>query len=104
MYNELLKTIKQAAVEAVNSSKPAGVYYGTVISKTPLKIRLSQTIILTKEHLKLTKAVMDYNTNITLPSGTVSATVKNGLQVGDKVIMLRMQGGQGYLVIDKEVE
>ncbi|QIB68643.1 DUF2577 domain-containing protein [Aminipila butyrica] len=35
-------------------------------------------------------------------SGTKSFTVLNGLRTGDKVILLRVQGGQKYIVLDRE--
>lgn len=33
--------------------------------------------------------------------GRKSITIHNGLEVGDEVLLLRMQGGQKYIVIDK---
>ena len=36
-------------------------------------------------------------------SGRKSITIHNGLAVGDEVLLLRMQGGQKYIVIDKVV-
>ena len=36
--------------------------------------------------------------------GTKEITIKNALVVGDEVIMIRMQGGQKYIVMDKVVK
>lgn len=36
-------------------------------------------------------------------SGKKEITIHNGLKVGDEVLLLRMQGGQKYIVIDKVV-
>lgn len=33
--------------------------------------------------------------------GKIQVTVHNGLVVGDEVILLRQQGGQKYIVVDK---
>ena len=37
-------------------------------------------------------------------SGTKTFTVHNALAVGDEVVMIRMQGGQRFLVLDKVVQ
>ena len=86
MFNadDLLKLIKKTAVEAFNASKPTDVVFGKVISVSPLKIKVDQKLILTSAQLVLTKTV----TNDVLISG-------------DEVIMVRMSGGQKYIVIDK---
>lgn len=123
---ELMKTIKKAAVDAVNASKPVEICFGKVTSVSPLKILVEQKMTLGKEQLVLTRNVTDYKTYITggnvqdyyytgsnlsgsapvSPShvhaiGKVQITVHNGLVVGDEVILLRQQGGQKYIVVDK---
>ena len=40
--NELVKAVKQAAVEAVRAEAPVAVCYGTVTSASPLKIQVDQ--------------------------------------------------------------
>lgn len=81
----LVQLIKQAAVEAVEASKPAVVLFGTVSSISPLTIYLEQKRTLTKSFL------------------IISDKAKN-LAAGDGVIMIRMQGGQKYIVLDKVVD
>ena len=39
---ELVKMLKQTALDAVDAKKPAAVYYGTVLSAAPLKIDVEQ--------------------------------------------------------------
>ena len=84
--NQLLQMIKLAAIEAVEATKPCGAVYGTVKSKAPLTINIDQKITLTSSFLVVTN------------------TVKDILSVGDTVVMLRIQGGQQFLVLDKVVE
>lgn len=123
---ELMKIIKRAAVDAVNASKPVEVCFGKVTSVSPLKILVEQKMTLGKEQLILTRNVTDYKTSITggnvqnyyytgsnlsgsapvSPShvhamGKLQITVHNGLVVGDEVILLRQQGGQKYIVVDR---
>ncbi|MCD7864037.1 MAG: DUF2577 domain-containing protein [Lachnospiraceae bacterium] len=120
---ELIQTIKSAAVDAVNASKPTTVCYGTVISASPLQIRIDQKTTLGTNQLVLSRNVSDYETTVTVEweteetgggsdeaafdshahsiSGEKTITIHNGLAAGDAVILLRQQGGQKYFVVDK---
>ncbi len=124
---ELVKTIKRAALNAVNASKPVEVCFGKVTSASPLKILVEQKMTLGEAQLILCRNVTNYKTSITggnihnyyytgsttdlgtapvSPShvhamGKIQVTVHNGLVVGDEVILLRQQGGQKYIVVDR---
>lgn len=125
---ELVKTIKKAATEAVKADKPVEVCFGKVTAANPIQILVEQKMTLGKAQLILTRNVTDYRTRITggntqnyyytggsppdaptapvSPShvhaiGTIEITVHNGLVVGDEVILLRQQGGQKYIVLDR---
>jgi hypothetical protein len=65
-YTELLSTIKQAAVEAVEADKPVNVCYGKVTSASPLKILVDQKMTLGEGQLVLTRNVTDFSTSITV--------------------------------------
>lgn len=154
MYNanDLIKTIKHAAIEAVDSTKPVKITFGEVISTSPLKIKVEQKLVLEKEQLILSRNVTNYKTTILLNFNTDNVTlnfenthnhtikgntgkneehfhdisitsseknitfsnthnhsvnkeitveIKNGLQEKDEVILLRMQEGQKYIVLDR---
>lgn len=120
---ELLKTIKKAAIEAVQASKPAEICFGKVTSASPLKILVDQKMTLGKGQLVLTRNVTDFQTEVTVDwltenksggsgydafaihnhpiKGRKKITVHNGLGVGDEVILFRQQGGQKYVVVDR---
>lgn len=127
--NGLVDTLKRSAVEAVEAGKPVNVYFGEVISVSPLKINVEQKMILGEKQLILSRNVTNFKTKITAgniqnyyytgdinsgtapvsPShihavGTIEITVHNGLAVGDKVIILRQQKGQKFIVIDRMVK
>ena len=51
--NELVRLVKQAAVEAVRAGAPMAVCYGTVLSPSPLKIQVDQKKILGEAQLIL---------------------------------------------------
>lgn len=62
--NSLLDLIKEIAIKAVNAEKPSAFFYGTVLSVSPLKIKLDSNLILTKEFLVVPKSLTDYKVNI----------------------------------------
>lgn len=100
--NDLVKLIKKAAVEAVNASDPTTIRYGEVISANPLQIRIDQKLILGTAQLKLTRNVTDYETEMIVNGGTKQTyKVFNALKTGEKVLLIRMQGGQTYIVVDR---
>ena len=121
--NELVRALKRAALEAVNASKPMDVRFGRVQSVQPLEIYIEQKLQLKEKQLVLTRNVTDYETEITVDTvtgnqgggsgdsafashnhsitGRTKITVHNGLVVGDKVVLLRLPGGQKYVVWDR---
>ncbi len=81
---ELVKLIKRAAVDAVEATKPVNLCFGMVESVGPLRISVEQRMTLSGAQL--------------IMPGSVAALP---LSAGDKVILLRQQGGQKYFVIDR---
>ena len=47
--NELVETLKRAAVEAMQATKPVNVYFGEVVSAAPLKINVEQKMMLDRK-------------------------------------------------------
>lgn len=154
MYDtsDLLKIIKQAAINAVDATKPVNIVFGTVISTSPLQIQVEQKLTLGKEQLVIAKHLTNYSTTMNIYMDTDSKTVsfdfshehninlktdkqenhthnvngnidnkelkgskthnhtingdfnviiKNGLMIGEIVILVRMQEGQKYIVLDR---
>lgn len=119
----IIKKIHKAAVEAVESTKPVNVCFGEVVSVSPLKINVEQKMILGKKQLILTRNVTDFSTMVTVDwstenksggtgegsfashshkiTGKKKITVHNDLAVGDDVILVRQQGGQKFIVLDR---
>lgn len=124
-----MQTIKQAAMEAMEEGAPVALMYGIVESASPLRINADQRLPLDEDSLILTSNVKDYKTylsfdnptikniaknysmedvsgtnyKITFQDGSVrnEITIYNGLKKGEKVILLRIQGGQQYIVLDR---
>lgn len=84
----LVKTIKRAAVEAQEATKPVQICFGKVIEIRPLKVLVEQKLYLGEAQLVLAQSVTE-------------ADVRGGLVAGDEVILLRQQGGQKYIVMDR---
>lgn len=137
---DFVKTIKQAALDAVNAAKPVEVCFGKVTSVKPLKILVEQKMTLGEKQLVLSRNVTDFKTEVTVKwkseshsiphnhninltdsdgdsitgstenqdiphiheiTGRKEITVHNELVVGDEIILIRQQGGQKYVVLDR---
>lgn len=118
-----LSDVKRAAVEAVAADKPFALVYGKVTSVAPLKIQVDQKLELSTAQLGLTNAVRDYTVRMTVDhetentaggsgdssfashkhayKGTKAFRVHLGLKAGEQVLMLRTDGGQKYIVLDR---
>lgn len=126
----LIEIIKQAAIEAVAASNPCAIMFGKVISTSPLKINVEQRLTLDESHLILTSNVRDYKTKISFDNPGIKNIVKNysmddvpgtdyklsyqqsiqneitvynGLKMNESVMLLQIQGGQKYIVLDRVV-
>lgn len=97
---KLLEAMKRAAMDVWENGKPCNWYFGTVISTSPLQVQIDQKLLLSAEQLVLGRHVTDYKVAATL-DGKKDIIIHNSLAVGDKVILLRRQGGQEFLVLDK---
>ena len=100
---DILEMIKTAALEAIEHSKPVNIVYGTVVNDEPLSIKIDQKQILSSEHLIISRNFTDYKIRVSAPNpiGNTELTVYNKLKKGEKVILLRKQGGQQYLILER---
>ena len=140
---DLVQSMKKAALEAVNASKPAGVIFGIVMNIDPLEIDIEQRMTLGPDQLVVCQHLTDYTVEVDVdwistsslggddnelkitgstgsaaghshsgtslviePSnlahghkmqGTKIMTIRNALQPGDQVVLLRMHGGRNLL-------
>ena len=117
------ETIKNIALNAVNSKRPMNLLFGVVESEKPLKIRLDSGKIIPESFLILCRNVTDhtvymkvnhqvekmsggakdpsFQSHIHQYKGTKPFEVLNALKSGENVVLLSMQGGQKYLVLDR---
>ena len=124
--NDFIKTMKNAAVDAVEAGKPTSVIFGTVQSVSPLTVFVYAKLTIPEKALVLSRNVTDFDTAVTVNwrtentsgggggydafsshshaiTGRKPIRVHNALKAGEKVILIRMAGGQKYLIIDRVV-
>lgn len=126
MTTDLLNIIKQAGMEAIEASKPVKILFGEVTAVKPLQIMVEQKLPLSEDFLILTNAVKDHWIEMTVDHMTENASggsgdsayaahkhqyvgrkrflVHNDLIVGEHVMLMAMQGGQKFVVVDRVVK
>lgn len=110
--------MKRAALDATDNAKLCDIRYGTVISVSPLNVKITSQFILPQSVLIIPQHLTDYSVSVMLSGGEASETpstndgstttggeqimtVKNALKIGDKVALLRQSGGQYYFILDR---
>lgn len=117
--NDLLRLIKKATKDVINTMHPSTVMFGIVESVSPLKVYVEQRFHLTGDQLIVPKHLTDYEVDVVLDdwstesggtythSHTISKnkkiTIKNALKTSDKVVLIRQHGGQKFFIADKVV-
>ncbi|RXZ84909.1 DUF2577 domain-containing protein [Paenibacillaceae bacterium] len=120
---KLLGTIKQAGAGAVDAAGPVAIVFGVVEEASPLAVRVDQRFKLTREFLIVPESLVHFELALAHTheyggeggGGTATGTtapalpaepvvIRRGLEVGDKLLLLRMQGGQKYIILDRVVE
>lgn len=81
----MFNAMKQIAENVFEARRPADWCYGKVISLDPFQVQIDQKLPLKKEFLAVRTGVS-----------------ASSFKVGDKLVLLRKQGGQEYLILDKK--
>jgi hypothetical protein len=66
-----------------------------------MKINIEQKLTLDSNQIIVPQGLTDYQVQITIAGYMQVCTVHNGLKSGDKVVLLRAQGGQQYVVVER---
>lgn len=109
-------TIKRMINDVLDFKNVSDWVYGTVTKIEPLEIQLDQKLTLPKSFLEVSPQLSNYkikveyekepepepgNSDEELEIIEKEITIKNELKQGDKVILLKKNGGQKYLVLDR---
>lgn len=80
----MLDILKETALEVVEAQNPVNVLFGTIRKTKPIEVYVHQKLTLSNEFLVMTETTKE-------------------LTVGDRVVLLRVQGGRQFVVLDKVV-
>lgn len=95
----LLNAIKAASLGAVDATSPVAVMRGVVQEALPLKVKVDQRFTLTEPFLIVPDYLLDYRVLV----GGEELVIRRGLEQGDHVVLLRVQGGQQYAILSRVV-
>lgn len=127
MSSGLVDIMKRASQDVMDNNQLCDLRFGKVISVTPLKVQVTnlftipESLLIVPQHLtdyelKVTTAGYDWKTdnesggsgedsfeshNHTIRQSEKTLKVHGALKVGDKVALLRKQGGQSYFILDR---
>ncbi len=110
---DILTIIKRAAIEAVESRKPVRICFGQVVQAEPLRIMIDQKLTLEGSQLVVPEALREHEILLEADdetdfagedlhshalTGIKRVKLLCALETGERVILMRMDGGQRYIV------
>ncbi len=110
----LSDTIKRLGAGAVDAGNPVAVMFGKVTKVNPLEVNVDQRFTLDEDFLIVTERLTRYEVDLkhkhktssedTEEALTEKVVIREGLKADDTVLLLRVQGGQKYVVWDKVIK
>ncbi|MDQ0090189.1 hypothetical protein J2T12_003603 [Paenibacillus anaericanus] len=107
----LVDSIKKLSTNAVGAGSPVSVMFGMITNTNPLSVTVDQRFELTEDFLIVTEQLTRYEIDLKHKHNTSTEdtndalvnkiVIREGLNAGDSVLLLRVQGGQRYVVWDK---
>lgn len=123
MATGLIELMKRAAMDAIDNAQICDLRFGKVVSDTPLKVEVTNQFTIPESLLIVPQHLTDYTVSVDVSwntentsggsgdssfashkhniNGTKTITIHNSLKVGDKVALMRKQGGQSYFILDR---
>lgn len=106
----MIDVIKDIASNIVNSQNFSSFYKGVVVSESPLSIELDNGLVIDENFIILNRLVTDFE-----ESGKIELEIcceskkwydckikyERALKLGDNISVVKENGGQRYLVIDR---
>ena len=98
--SEFVGVIQQIVQNTIEAMKMADKATGTVESVSPLRVKIDSSIqSVPSAALLLTDTVRERVVPVQGGEGTV--TIREGLKEGDRVLMLKVQNGQQYIILSR---
>ena len=97
--------LEQLRKRGGSDSDYCDVVTGTVISVSPLRVQLSNEMVIGQEFITLGKNIGQQTITGTATfdgkTGKISIDIDNSLQEGDSVTMIRADGGQEFYLFER---
>lgn len=115
---EFVEAVKCVAAQTWQAQKPVAFSFGRVTAAAPLSILVDQKLPLPGSFFLIPERLTDHQVEVSVGwetstdgthphnhrvAGRRTMTVHGGLRVGDKLLLLAVQQGQKYLIIDRVV-
>jgi hypothetical protein len=98
--SELIGVIQRIVQNTINSMNMADKATGTVESVSPLRVKIDSSIqSIPSAALLLTDTVKERI--VPVQGGEGRVTIREGLKEGDRVLMLKVQNGQQYIILSR---
>lgn len=123
MATGLVGAIKQAALDAMENSQVCDLRYGEVATTSPLSVKITNQFTIPSSLLVVPEHLTNHTVSVSMDwatgsesggsgegafsshnhdvTGTKTMAIHGALKVGDKVALLRKQGGQSYFILDR---
>ncbi|MGG4344915.1 DUF2577 domain-containing protein [Paenibacillus lautus] len=108
----MLDQIKLAALAAIDASNPVSVMTGTVTNLSPLEVNVDQRFTIDADFLIVPESLQRYEVDLkhkhaytggNTEDALDKIVIRKGLELNDIVLLLRVQGGQQFVILDKVV-
>lgn len=103
-FKDILQSIQSASIGAVEGSKPVTIAFGKVESPKPISVKVENKMSLEKEQLIVPACFQKFEVPCEIDGKKGKAKFDNTLKAGEEVILLRLQGGQQYLILDRLIK
>lgn len=101
MATGLVEVVKRAAMESMENAQLCDLRYGEVVSISPLKVKVTNQFTIPSSLLVIPEHLTNHTVSVSIDFETKQMTINNALKLGDKVALLRRQGGQSYFILDR---
>jgi len=92
--------MKRAGLGAVEATNPVAILYGTVTAVQPLEVRIDQRLTLPEPFL----IVPEHMTESRITVDGQEIVIRKALEPGDRLVLMRVQGGQQYMVMGRVMQ
>ena len=101
MSTGLLEIVKRAAMDTIDNAQMCDIRTGEIVNVSPIRVQVTNNFILPQSVLIVPQSLTNHQVEVMINGETQIMAVNNALKVGDKVALLRKQGGQSYFILDR---